>query len=387
MVGVQLKHVTKRYGRQTAVENLSLEVPDRAFLSLLGPSGCGKTTTLRMIAGLERGHEGEVWFGNERVDHLPANYRDISMVFQSYALYPHMNVRENMSFPLRMMHQDKKQIAERVAAAALKLGLESLLDRRPRELSGGQRQRVAIGRAMVRDASVFLMDEPLSNLDAQLRVEMRAEIRRLQIDLARTFIYVTHDQAEALTISDLVAVMNEGVLQQVAPPLEIYNAPANLTVARFIGSPQMNLFRGTVDPADGRPTFVHRQSEIRLPLDRHFPTLQVGREVVVGVRPEAISILVAANADDAIDATVFIVETLGSDIYLTVRCGETQLKVRTGAERSFSLGEHVRLRFDRARLHVFDESTGCAIAPNCPYNADVAPVNSGNRPSTGARRG
>jgi multiple sugar transport system ATP-binding protein len=368
MVAVHLKNVTKRYGQQIAVDALSLTVPDRCFLSLVGPSGCGKTTTLRMIAGLERSHEGEIWFGEERVDHLAANHRDITMVFQSYALYPHMDVRANMSFPLRMMGEDRNRITERVDAAARRLGLDALLDRRPRELSGGQRQRVAIGRAMVRDAAIFLMDEPLSNLDAQLRVEMRTQIRRLHIELARTFIYVTHDQAEALTMSDLVAVISDGRLQQLAPPTEVYNHPANLMVAGFIGSPRMNFFSGTVAQGDGDiPRFVDAQSEISLPLPAHAAALRPGQKLIVGARPETIAVLPpvgeAPDGRRALHGKVFVVEPLGSDIYLTISCGDRLIRARTSETRTFCVGEPLQVRFDEKRLHAFDVETERAILP------------------------
>lgn len=366
MATVLLKDVTKQFGQNTVVQSLNVEIPDRSFVSLVGPSGCGKTTTLRMIAGLERGHNGEIWFNRERVDHLPAHHRDIAMVFQSYALYPHMDVGANMGFPLRMMGMAKAKIGERVLLAAQRLNLVALLDRKPRELSGGQRQRVAIGRAMVRDASVFLMDEPLSNLDAQLRVEMRAQIRRLHHELQRTFIYVTHDQAEALTMSDLVAVMNNGTLQQIGSPAEIYNRPANLMVAGFIGSPQMNFFHGEVRGAAGVPCFHDDQSDIIFPLAAYTDVVRVGQSLVVGIRPETVTVLEPATGGTgtvSASANVFVVETLGSDIYLTMRSGDRFLRVRTGAERSFAIGNQLECTFDLTRLHVFDKATQAAVLP------------------------
>jgi multiple sugar transport system ATP-binding protein len=361
MAAIVLKHVTKRFGQGAVVKDLSVEIPDRAFLSLVGPSGCGKTTTLRMIAGLERAHDGEIWFDKERVDYLPAHHRDIAMVFQSYALYPHMDVAENMGFPLRMMGWGKGRIAERVHSAANRLSLVPLLNRRPRELSGGQRQRVAIGRAMVRDASVFLMDEPLSNLDAQLRVEMRGQIRQLQYELKRTFVYVTHDQAEALTMSDLVGVMDNGVLQQIGSPGEIYNRPTNLMVAGFVGSPRMNFFQGDVRASGDGLDFLDSASEVSLPL-RRWPKLTAGQKVIVGARPESLALVDQSAVAGAVQVDVLVVERLGSDTYLTVRNGQRTWKVRTAAESDVAMGDCIWCRFTEAALHLFDQETERALS-------------------------
>src|SRR5499427_9499388 len=243
---VVLDRVIKNFGSVTAVDNLSLEIADREFVTLVGPSGCGKTTTLRMIAGLEKASAGNIYFDDDSVGHLPADHRDIAMVFQSYALYPHMNVYDNIAFALRMMHVPRAEIERRVKWAADMLGIANLLQRKPRELSGGQRQRVALGRSVVREPACFLLDEPLSNLDAQLRVTMRGELKRLHLELRRTFIYVTHDQAEALTMSDRIAVMQDGRLQQYGAPSDIYNRPRNVFVAGFMGSPPMNILPGTL---------------------------------------------------------------------------------------------------------------------------------------------
>jgi ABC-type sugar transport system ATPase subunit len=271
-----------------------------------------------------------------------------------------MDVAENMGFPLRMMGWDKARIAERVGSAAMRLSLGPLLDRRPRELSGGQRQRVAIGRAMVRDASVFLMDEPLSNLDAQLRVEMRGQIRQLHHELRRTFVYVTHDQAEALTMSDLVGVMDNGVLQQVGSPTEIYNQPTNLMVAGFMGSPRMNFLEGDVQPNGESLHFVDGACGISLPLRRWMGALTPSQKVIVGVRPESIG-LVDEQAAGGVACEVLVVEMLGSDTYLTVRAGERTWKIRTAAQSTIAVGDHISCRFAEAAMHLFDEQTQRAL--------------------------
>src|SRR5499427_2418639 len=253
---VVLDRVIKNFGAVTAVDDLTIEVADREFVTLVGPSGCGKTTTLRMVAGLEKVTSGQIYFDDDPVGHLPADHRDIAMVFQSYALYPHMNVYDNIGFALRMMRVPRSEIDRRVRWAAEMLGIADLLDRKPRQLSGGQRQRVALGRSVVREPACFLLDEPLSNLDAILRVTMRAELKRLHLELKRTFIYVTHDQAEALTMSDRIAVMNLGRLQQYGPPDEVYNRPRNVFVAGFMGAPPMNLVPGTLASSNGQLHFA-----------------------------------------------------------------------------------------------------------------------------------
>jgi len=256
MAKVVLESVVKKFGTVTAVHDLTIEIGDREFVTLVGPSGCGKTTTLRMIAGLEKVTAGQIYFDDDPVGHLPADHRDIAMVFQSYALYPHMNVYDNIGFALRMMRVPRADIDQKVKWAAEMLGITELLYRKPRQLSGGQRQRVALGRSMVREPACFLLDEPLSNLDAKLRVTMRGELKRLHLELKRTFIYVTHDQAEALTMSDRIAVINEGHLQQYGSPDEIYNRPRNVFVAGFMGSPAMNLLPGEVVASDSTPRFT-----------------------------------------------------------------------------------------------------------------------------------
>src|SRR5438132_609307 len=265
MAKVVLDGVVKKFGPVTAVDDLTIEIGDREFVTLVGPSGCGKTTTLRMIAGLERVTAGQIYFDDDPVGHLPADHRDIAMVFQSYALYPHMNVYDNIGFALRMMRVPRAEIDRRVKWAAEMLGIAELLDRKPRQLSGGQRQRVALGRSVVREPACFLLDEPLSNLDAKLRVTMRGELKRLHLELKRTFIYVTHDQAEALTVSDRIAVIHDGRLQQYGPPDDVYNRPRNVFVAGFMGSPTRNLLAGDVGFRDGLPYFTAPGFEQSLP--------------------------------------------------------------------------------------------------------------------------
>jgi multiple sugar transport system ATP-binding protein len=361
-VRIRLDRVSKRFAGALAVDSLSLDIEDRCFVSLLGPSGCGKTTTLRMIAGLEKPSTGAIYFDGARVDHLPANHRDIAMVFQSYALYPHLSVRDNIAFPLRMAGTARGEVDRRVRTAAERLALADLLDRKPRELSGGQRQRVALGRAIVREPGVFLMDEPLSNLDAQLRVEMRAELKRLHVELARTFVFVTHDQAEALTMSDVVAVLDGGVLQQVGTPDEIYHRPANITVARFIGSPGMNLIRGVLRRADGGTVFRDEGGEMQVPVPLSG-TLEsmLDREIVLGIRPEAIS-LNCDQTDSSLAGTVYVTEPLGSDLFVTARVGGALLKLRTEASRRLGIGDVVHLHLDPRRVHLFDANGGAAVA-------------------------
>jgi len=339
MAEVRLEGITKSFGSKLVVDDLNLTIRDQEFLTLVGPSGCGKSTTLRMICGLERATSGNVFFDGKPVTWLPANKRDVAMVFQSYALYPHKTVRQNIGFALTMMRVPKATIAEQVLQAARTLDIEDLLDRKPRELSGGQRQRVALGRAIVRDAGAYLLDEPLSNLDAQLRVLMRAEIKRLHVDVARTFIYVTHDQVEAMTMSDRIAVMRDGIIQQCATPEEIYERPANRFVASFMGSPPMNFLSG------------------------RLVTLYGGRssaEVVLGVRPEDV-LLSPTPIEGYHQGRVFVSEPLGPDVLVTVRIEGELLKARVPTP--FQLGHdapvHVGLKPDR--LHLFSASDGTAM--------------------------
>ncbi len=360
MARVALRSIIKKFGLVTAVDDLCLEIGDQEFVTLVGPSGCGKTTTLRMIAGLERPTAGEILFDGEAVQHLPANQRDVAMVFQSYALYPHMNVWENMAFPLRMMKVGRRDIETRVKTAAAMLGIEMLLDRKPRELSGGQRQRVALGRAIVREPAVFLMDEPLSNLDAKLRVQTRAEIKRLHLELKKTFIYVTHDQAEAMTMSDRIAVMDHGRLQQYGTPRGIYDRPRNQFVAGFMGSPPMNFLEGRLE-ADGESlAFVWAGGRVPCP---PRPGLEgnVGQPIFLGIRPECITVGVGSEGPKGLRATVYIEEPMGSDLYLTLEAGGARFKARTSPDVQLGAGAAVQIHFDPAKLHFFEPGTGAAL--------------------------
>ncbi|GAA1579343.1 sn-glycerol-3-phosphate ABC transporter ATP-binding protein UgpC [Kribbella hippodromi] len=357
MAEVRLEGVSKTFGGKTVVDNLDLTVEDREFLTLVGPSGCGKSTTLRMICGLERASAGNIFFDGKPVSWLPANKRDVSMVFQSYALYPHKTVRQNIGFALKMMRVPKATIEEQVRQAARTLDIEDLLDRKPRELSGGQRQRVALGRAIVRDAGAYLLDEPLSNLDAQLRVLMRAEIKRLHVDVARTFIYVTHDQVEAMTMSDRIAVMRDGVIQQCATPEEIYEHPANRFVASFMGSPPMNFLTG--DLTQESSTSFFRSPALTQALPGPVPRGSSG-QVVLGVRPEYIT-LSTTPVDGHHPGKVFVAEPLGPDVLVTVRI-EGEL-IRARVPTPFRLGHDstVYVGFNPHRLHLFDPTTGAAL--------------------------
>lgn len=361
MARVFLDHVSKHFGDFTAVDTLNLDIQDKEFVTLVGPSGCGKTTTLRMIAGLEKVTSGRIFFDDEQVGHLPANHRDIAMVFQSYALYPHMNVYDNIGFALRMMRMPRAEIDRRIQWAAKLLGIDPLLDRKPRDLSGGQRQRVALGRAIVREPACFLLDEPLSNLDAKLRVSMRAELKRLHHELERTFIYVTHDQAEALTMSDRIAIMNQGKLQQFGTPDEVYFQPANIFVAGFIGSPAMNFVDGEIAQQDG--TLYFRRGKIRYPLPerlaRRLQERGASSGVTLGIRPETIGVTHEGPA--GLEGIVYVEEPLGSDVFLTVQVENTNIIVRTDPEFRAGFGDPVRLHFNPQKIYLFDQKTGDAI--------------------------
>ena len=351
MAQVRLVDVEKTWGTVVGVARQSLDIADGEFLVLLGPSGCGKTTTMRMIAGLEFPSAGDIWIGDRNVTDDRPKDRDVAMVFQNYGLYPHMTVADNIGYPLRVRGVDRAQRRGLVAAAARKVELEPLLDRRPRALSGGQRQRVALARAIVRRPQVFLMDEPLSNLDAKLRVSMRAEIKHLQHELGITTVYVTHDQIEAMTMAHRVAVMRAGVIQQLAPPEQIYNDPANLFVAGFIGSPPMNLLPGALE--DG----VFTGPGIRLDAAGRGsnPT------VVLGVRPEDVH-LVAPGAGDA-DGPVYTFELTGEAILVTADVGRIRVTARGDRHMRFGIGERVGLRINRDHLFLFDAATEQRLRP------------------------
>jgi multiple sugar transport system ATP-binding protein len=347
---VRYDGISKSFGSQQALEPLDLHVPDGTFLALLGPSGCGKTTALRILAGLEIPTTGRIHIGPRDVTYAPPRSRDVAMVFQSYALYPHLKVFENIAYPLRVRKVDKAEQARQVREVAELLGLEELLDRRPRQLSGGQRQRVALARAIIRRPQAFLMDEPLSNLDAQLRLQMRAEIKRLQRELGATTLYVTHDQVEAMTMADNVAVMSRGRLQQLASPAELYARPANLFVAGFCGSPPMNVLAGAV--ADG--TFVHPTGAVSVP-----GAAKPG-EVKLGFRPEHAAV-VPPGSDGAFAGEIYVVEPLGNETLVAVDVGGTVVNVRMPAGFTAPIGERCAVRPDERHLHLFDTETGEAL--------------------------
>jgi ABC-type sugar transport system ATPase subunit len=358
---VRLQHVSKSFGSNQVLRNVDLELPDRNFVTLLGPSGCGKTTLLRMIAGLEKVSGGDIYFGARRVNDLAPGDRNIAMVFQNYALYPNMDVERNIGYGLRVRGTPRPEIRTRVEPVAKVLEIFHLLARKPRALSGGQRQRVALGRAMVRKPDIFLMDEPLSYLDAKLRVSMRSELKRFHLDLETTSVYVTHDQLEAMTMSDLIAVMNEGEVQQFATPEEVYNRPRNLFVAGFIGSPPMNFARGILSFTDEQALELagHRYA---LPADfRDALGAIAATELVLGVRPQDVS-LVPAGTPGSIAGRVWMVELLGSEKLVDVEIGPKQrIVAEVRADTKVAINDAVSLRFDSERIHLFDPVSGDAL--------------------------
>jgi multiple sugar transport system ATP-binding protein len=363
MATVTFDHVWKRYGDVVAVKDLNLDIQDEEFLVLVGPSGCGKTTALRMIAGLEDISEGQLRIGERVVNDLAPKDRDVAMVFQSYALYPHMSVYDNLAFGLKLRKIPKAEIDKRVREAAGTIELTNLLDRKPKQLSGGQRQRVALGRAIVREPAVFLMDEPLSNLDAKLRVATRAEIARLHQRLKTTVVYVTHDQVEAMTMGDRIAVMNFGVLQQVGPPQELYERPVNKFVAGFIGSPAMNFINVKADKSGGRA--VLKNESLELPLSDRLSAVvdKAEGELTAGVRPEHFQLAngsAPANAA-SIRATTDVVEFLGNEELLHVRVGEHDLVAIVDASHRVRPGDVLDLWVPLDKIHLFDAAEGKAL--------------------------
>lgn len=349
MASISLKKVSKRWGDFVGVHEFDLDISDKEFLVLLGPSGCGKTTTMRMIAGLEEATSGEIWIGDRMVNKLEPKDRDIAMVFQSYGLYPNMTVRENIRFPLKVRKVDPATHDERVQRAVDMVELNEFTHRRPAELSGGQRQRVALARAIVREPTVFLMDEPLSNLDAKLRVSTRAQIKNLQNTLATTTIYVTHDQIEAMTLADRVVVMNAGIVQQVGTPVEIYDRPANTFVAGFIGSPAMNLLQGNLTAG----TFTTSNVTISGLSERH------SGPVVLGFRAEDATI---SATDAAIEAPVYSMELLGEATMVTMRIDGTLVSIKAAKEFRADIGTSVRAAIPASACHLFDTNTGERLA-------------------------
>ncbi|HVR88884.1 MAG TPA: ABC transporter ATP-binding protein [Candidatus Limnocylindria bacterium] len=361
MATVTFDHVTKKFGDVFAVNDLSLQVKDEEFLVLVGPSGCGKTTALRMIAGLEEQSSGDIFIGERLVNDVAPKDRDIAMVFQNYALYPHMSVYDNIAFGLKLRGMAKTEIERRVTDVGEMLGLQKLLKRKPKELSGGQRQRVAVGRAIAREPAVFLMDEPLSNLDAALRIATRAQLQKLHQRIKRTTVYVTHDQVEAMTMGDRIAVMRDGLLQQIDTPEQLHAHPANIYVAGFIGSPAMNFFEAKVTGAAGAP--VADGGFFQMPLDARGARL-VGKDVIVGIRPEDIDAgaLGAADGHLPVDTRVEVVEFLGNEFQLHLSAGGQTFVARVDTRTQTQPGASLRVGFDRSKLHVFDKETEEAIA-------------------------
>ena len=368
MAGVTLDHVTKQFGDVTAVNDLSIQIHDREFLVLVGPSGCGKSTALRMIAGLEEISAGDLYIGDRRVNDVAPKDRDIAMVFQSYALYPHMTVYDNLAFGLKLRKTPKSEIDRRVKEAADLLGLAALLKRKPKQLSGGQRQRVALGRAIVREPLVFLMDEPLSNLDAKLRVETRANLIKLHQRLQTTVIYVTHDQVEAMTMGHRIAVMRDGILQQLDTPQTLYDRPANMFVAGFIGSPAMNFFEGKLVGNGVDNEMYVDTNAIRLQVPPHKQNQlkpALGQDVVFGIRPEDIHDRAERReAPEYQRATVQVevVEPLGSELFVYLKSGDQEFTSRMPARSEVAAGKTVDVVFDTDKMHVFDRQTEQALA-------------------------
>ena len=362
MAQVSLNNVSKIYpGNIEAVRSISLGVENREFVVLVGPSGCGKSTTLRMIAGLEDITKGEIWIGNKMVNDVPAKDRDIAMVFQNYALYPHMTVYENMSFALRLRKYPRPEIQARVNEAADILGIPELLNRRPKELSGGQRQRVALGRAIVRKPLVFLFDEPLSNLDAKMRVQMRIELNKLHIRLQSTMIYVTHDQTEAMTMGNRIVVMKDGVMHQIADPITLYDKPVNKFVAGFIGSPPMNFIKGTIIKKDSKLFFTEDGFTVKIVEDMYKKLGPYeGRDIIFGIRPEDIYdklFTTEASPDNTIKGVVDIMEPMGAEVFLYITAGRSSLTARVGGHDRPEVHQDMDLVLDMSKVHFFDKNT------------------------------
>ena len=365
MASVTYQNVYKRFGEFTAVEDLNIEIADKEFVVFVGPSGCGKSTSLRMLAGLEEISDGQIMIGDRVVNDVPPKDRDIAMVFQSYALYPHMSVYDNMAFGLKLRKTPKAEIERRVNEAADILGLSNLLDRKPKALSGGQRQRVAVGRAIVREPAVFLMDEPLSNLDAKLRVSARAEISKVHKRLGTTFIYVTHDQVEAMTMGDRIMVINDGILQQIDTPRNLYNRPDNIFVAGFIGSPSMNFFDATLVAEDGNMFVDAGDFRVHVPDSRKDAYGDhVGKEVVFGIRPENIhgANFAPPNIEvSPIQGTVEVVELLGHELHLYLNSGKNSFVSIVDTRMAPAVGNTVDLSVNVDTMHLFDKDTEAAI--------------------------
>ncbi len=369
MASLSLKHIYKKYpGGVTAVSDFTLEIKDKEFLIFVGPSGCGKTTTLRMIAGLEEITEGELFIGDKLVNDVAPKDRDIAMVFQNYALYPHMTVFENMAFGLKLRKTPKEEIKRRVDEAARILDIAHLLDRKPKALSGGQKQRVALGRAIVRYPKVFLLDEPLSNLDAKLRATMRTELTKIHQKVQTTFIYVTHDQVEAMTMATRIVVMKDGLIQQVDTPQNLYDLPVNQFVAGFIGTPQMNFINGTLEKEGSNVYFVFGENKLLLPAEKaENPKLieYIGKEVVAGIRPECIHdepMYLSSMADSVIETYVEVTELMGAEIYLYLVSEEQSLIARVSSRSQARAGDTIKVALETNRMHFFDKDTQVCFA-------------------------
>ena len=368
MASVSLQHIYKVYaGGVTAVSDFNLDIKDKEFIVLVGPSGCGKSTTLRMVAGLEEISDGELYIGDKLVNDVAPKDRDIAMVFQNYALYPHMTVYDNMAFGLKLRKVPKDQIDKQVKEAAKILDLEKLLDRKPKALSGGQRQRVAMGRAIVRDPKVFLMDEPLSNLDAKLRVQMRTEISKLHERLGATIIYVTHDQTEAMTLGTRIVVMKDGVVQQVDTPQNLYNAPGNLFVAGFIGSPQMNFLDAKVKVNGNDVTLTVGKYNMKLPASKAKAVIDGGydgKTVVMGIRPENVhdsQMFIETSKDSVVECKINVYELLGAEVYLYFDCEGFPMTARVDPRTTARSGDTVKFALDMEKVHLFDKETEITI--------------------------
>jgi len=367
MASISIRNISKIYpGDVLAVDDCSLEIPDKEFVILVGPSGCGKSTMLRMIAGLEEISKGELYIGEKLVNDVPPKNRDIAMVFQNYALYPHMTVYKNMAFALKLARTPKAEIDKRVREAAKILDIEHLLSRKPKALSGGQRQRVALGRAMVRNPAVFLLDEPLSNLDAKLRTSMRTELIKLHKKLETTFVYVTHDQTEAMTMGDRIVVMNHAVVQQVDTPQNLYDFPRNMFVAGFIGSPQMN-FIDAVLKKDGSGYYLEVEGDkLRIPAEKEKDVMQeyIDKPVKFGVRPEDIyddEAYIASHADSTISTYVEVSELMGSEVYLYIKYGDNTMTARVAPTTKSRTGDSIKVALDMNNIHLFDVETEITI--------------------------
>ncbi len=364
MASLSLKHIYKKYpGGVTAVSDFCLEVQDKEFIIFVGPSGCGKSTTLRMIAGLEEITEGEFYIGDKLMNDIAPKDRDIAMVFQNYALYPHMTVYENMAFGLKLRKTPKEEIKRRVEEAAEILGITHLLDRKPKAMSGGQKQRVALGRAIVRNPKVFLLDEPLSNLDAKLRATMRTELTKIHKRVGTTFVYVTHDQVEAMTMATRIVVMKDGFIQQVDTPQNLYDKPVNMFVAGFIGTPQMNFINAVLEKKDDKACLSFEGHTLTIPEEKaNDPALAeyYGKEVVIGIRPECIhdeEIFMQQFSDNVIEVDVDVTELMGAEIYLYLAVGEQNMTARVSSRSQARAGDKIQVAIETARIHIFDKDT------------------------------